>query len=78
MSSKAVGRDIIQAIVENLHESREPLRYSTLVPSIYAVYLHPDDYDRLAGIFPRMREEAKRALAEELARLNGRRVARSD
>ncbi|PYV15029.1 MAG: hypothetical protein DMG07_10695 [Acidobacteria bacterium] len=75
MSSKAVGRDIIQAIVENLHESREPLRYSTLVPSIYAVYLHPDDYDRLAGIFPRMREEAKRALAEELARLNGRRRA---
>src|SRR5262245_4027639 len=72
MASKALGRDIIGAIVANLHEAREPLRYSTLVPSIYDVYLHPDDYDRLAGVFPRIRDEARRALGEEVARLDGR------
>jgi hypothetical protein len=72
MSAKALGKDIIGAIVANLQEAREPLRYSTLVPSIYDVYLHPDDHDRLAGVFPRIRDEARRALAEEVARLDGR------
>jgi hypothetical protein len=39
-----------------------------LVPSHYDVYLHRADYERLSGIFPRVREEAKKALAETLAR----------
>jgi len=76
MGAKALGRDIIGAIVANLREAREPLRYSTLVPSIYAVYLHPGDYDRLAGVFPRIRDEARRALAEEVALLDGRKRRR--
>src|SRR6058998_753734 len=68
MDAKATGRDIILAILENMRESMEPLLYSTVAPSIYDVYLHPDDHERLAGIFPKIREEAKTALGQDLVR----------
>ena len=67
---KATGRDIILALVENMRESREPLLYNIIVPSHYDVYLHRDDHDRLVSVFPRIREEAKKALGEEMARLS--------
>jgi len=70
MNLKATGKDIIVAILDNMRESAEPLLYNTLVPSHYDVYLHRDDYDRLTGIFPRIRDEARRALAEELAQIS--------
>jgi hypothetical protein len=76
MDARATGRDIILAILDNMRESAEPLLYETLVPSHYDVYLHRDDYGRLTGIFARIREEARRALSEELARINKKSVPR--
>jgi hypothetical protein len=70
MEPKASGKDIILAILDNMQESCEPLLYNTLVPSHYDVYLHRDDYSRLAAIFPRIREESVQALDEKLADLN--------
>jgi hypothetical protein len=72
MDAKATGKDIILAIVDNMRASQEPLLYSTLVASHYDVYLHRDDYERLAAVFPRVREEAARALKEELDRVQGK------
>lgn len=66
----ATARDIILEIVRNMREGLEPLHYSTLPPSIYQVYLYPDDLDRLRGIVPRIVEEARRALDAELESLN--------
>jgi hypothetical protein len=66
----ATGRDIIQEIVRNMREGLEPLQYSVLAPGVYRVYLHPDDLARLRGILPRITEEARRALDNELAQLN--------
>ncbi len=66
----ATAREIIHEIVRNMKEGLEPLHYSTLAPAIYHVYLHPDDMDRLRGIVPRIVEEARRALDEELESLN--------
>jgi hypothetical protein len=66
----ATARDIILEIVRNMREGLEPLHYSTLPPSIYQVYLHPDDLERLRGIVPRIVEEARRALDAELESLN--------
>jgi pSer/pThr/pTyr-binding forkhead associated (FHA) protein len=66
----ATAREIILEIVRNMREGLEPLHYSTLPPSIYQVYLHPDDLDRLRGIGPRIVEEARRALDAELESLN--------
>jgi hypothetical protein len=66
----ATAREIILEIVRNMREGLEPMHYSTLAPAIYHVYLHPDDMDRVRGILPRIVEEARRALDEELERLN--------
>jgi pSer/pThr/pTyr-binding forkhead associated (FHA) protein len=66
------GQDIISEIVKNMHEGLEPLHYTTLIPSLYHVYLHTEDYERLKGIFPQIIDEAKRVLAEELERMNKR------
>jgi len=57
-------------IVRNMREGLEPLQYSTLPPAIFNVYLHPDDMERLRGIVPRIVDEARRALDEEMASLN--------
>ncbi|HLI84588.1 MAG TPA: FHA domain-containing protein [Bryobacteraceae bacterium] len=66
----ATGREIIQEIVRNMREGLEPLHYSTLPPSVYHVYLHAGDLERLRGIVPRIVEEARRALDTELESLN--------
>ena len=77
--SAAVRRpavDLIDAVLENLRDYREPLKYSVLAPSHYTVYVHPDELARLDGILPMLREQAERALTEELARMNHRSVVR--
>jgi pSer/pThr/pTyr-binding forkhead associated (FHA) protein len=53
-----------------MREGLEPLHYTTLPPAIYHVYLHPEDFERLRGIFPRMQEETRQALDAEMAELN--------
>ena len=66
------ARDIIDAVVENMRKNLEPLKYSTLAPSRYTVYLHADEYARLEGIFPILKEQTLRALTDELHALNRR------
>lgn len=69
-STPATAREIILEIVRNMREGLEPLHYSTLAPTLYHVYLHPDDMERLRGIVPRIIDEARRALDAELESLN--------
>src|SRR5579872_603531 len=69
-STPATAREIILEIVRNMREGLEPLHYSTLAPSVYHVYLHADDMERLRGIVPRIVDEARRALDAELESLN--------
>jgi len=66
----ASAREIILEIVRNMRDGLEPLRYSTLAPAIYNVYLHADDLDRLRGIVPRIVAEARQALDAEAASLD--------
>jgi hypothetical protein len=68
------ARDVIDAVLENMRNNLEPLKYSTLAPSRYVVYLHPNEYARLAGIAPVIQEQAIRALMEELGARNRRSV----
>jgi hypothetical protein len=67
---RATGRDVILAIGENMRQSLEPLVTKTIAPSLYQVYLHPDDYDHLRTLFGELESEAKALLDAELARLN--------
>ena len=66
----ATAREVILEVVRNMREGLEPLLDSTLAPSIYHVYLHPQDMDRLRGIAPRIEAEARKALDAELHKLN--------
>jgi hypothetical protein len=66
------ARDLIAAVLENMRRNLEPLKYSTLAPSRYVIYLHPAEYARLESILPVLYEQTIRALAEELDTLNRR------
>ena len=60
--------DLIEAVVRNMRTNIEELRYTTIAPSRYTVYVSPGEYARLEGILPRLRSETMRALNEELER----------
>jgi hypothetical protein len=64
--------DLIAAVLDNMRSHLERLKYSTLAPSRYLVYIHPLEYARLEGIIPILQEETVRALADEVNRLNRR------
>jgi len=66
------ARDLIDAVLDNMRQNLEPLKYSTLAPAQYVVYLHPEEFARLEGILPVLQEQTTRALREELDKLNRR------
>jgi hypothetical protein len=70
---RRAAREVIAAVLENMRHNLEPLKYSTLAPSRYLVYLHRNEYARLEGIVPILRAETERALDEELRSLNASR-----
>ena len=55
-----------------MRKNLEPLKYSTLAPSRFTVYVHPTEYARLEGIIPILEGQTIRALADELHQLNHR------
>src|SRR6267154_687061 len=59
------ARDVIDAVVENMRTNLEQLKYSTLAPSRYTVYLHPTEYARLEGIVPIVQQQTIRDLSDE-------------
>lgn len=70
IQERATGRDVILAVAENMRSSLEPLVTKTIAPSLYQVYLHNADYERLRTLFGELEAEAKELLERELARLN--------
>jgi hypothetical protein len=72
------GRDIIDELVERMRTESEPLRYSALAHGFYRVFLHREDYERLAPAKRSLVEEASRALDEELDKLNAHRTPAAD
>lgn len=71
-AARRPAADLIEAVLENMRTNLEPLKYSTLAPSRYVVYLHPDEFARIEPIVPILQQQTSRALAEELERLNRR------
>jgi len=64
------GRTIIDQVLRNAEAGQFELGYTVLLPATFNLYLHPVDYDRLSGIFPHIRDDARRALQERIAQLN--------
>jgi FHA domain len=50
---------------------RLEMGYSVLLPCIFSVYLHPDDYARLAGVQEIIKDDARRVLSARMAEWNG-------
>lgn len=64
------GQTIIEQLIRNMELGRFEMAYSVLLPCIFDVYLHPEDHARLSGVFDLIAEDAKRALAARVARMN--------
>lgn len=69
---KISGQVIIDQIVRNMELGQLEMGYSILLPCIFNIYLHPDDYTRLASVEELLREDARRALSDRLAQMNRR------
>jgi FHA domain-containing protein len=70
------GRDIWNAVQAELILNLYPLPFTTLAPTIYHVYLHPDDFDVIEPVAGRIVSQIERGLAAEVDRTN-RRIERS-
>jgi FHA domain-containing protein len=64
------GVSIWNAMRQELMLNLYPLPYTTLPPTIFYVYLHPGDFDRIEGIVPRLVSELQKALSDEVRRIN--------
>lgn len=74
------GRHIWKGVRDELMLNLYPLPFTTLAPTVYHVYLHPEEFEAIEPIAPRIVEEVQRALTTEVDRINqgrarsGRRV----
>src|SRR5579864_5632451 len=71
-SAKISGRIILEQIIRNAGLGQFEMGYSILVPCIFSIYLHPEDYVRLHTVQDLIKEDARRALKSKLAEWNGR------
>jgi len=66
------GQTIINELIRNMELGRLEMGYTILLPCIFSVYVHPSDYERLAGVQDLIREDAGRVLAARMADWNGK------
>src|SRR5690348_5198736 len=64
------GQAIISELIRNMELGQFEMAYSVLLPCVFSLYLHPEDYARLEGVFDLIVEDAKRALCTRVAQLN--------
>jgi hypothetical protein len=64
------GRDIWKAVREELALNLYAMPFSTIAPTVYHVYLHPEDFDAIEGISGTLVGQIQQALTEEVARIN--------
>ena len=64
------GRRIWKAVRDELMLNLYPLPYSTIAPAVYHVYLHPEDFESIEPVAPRIVAQIQRALADEVQKLN--------
>lgn len=66
------GQIIINELIRNMELGLLEMGYSFLVPCVFSVYLHPTDYNRLAGVQDLIKEDAKLALTARMADWNAK------
>ena len=66
------GPAIIGELIRNMELGQFELNYSVLLPCIFSLYLHPEDYARLAGVLELIVDDAKRTLCARVTQLNAK------
>jgi hypothetical protein len=69
--NRVTPEEIVAAILVELDQSTAPGFYTNYVPNVFKVYLYGEDFRALLPLKEKIREEAVRALHEELHRRNG-------
>lgn len=69
-AAAVTGSRITEAVVEEMVKGGEPLSKCVLVASIFRIYLHPKDWDRLYPILHELRADVEAELDAALARQN--------
>jgi hypothetical protein len=64
------GDDIIGEVLRNMEEGLVRIGGKSLVPSIYRIYLSPDDFEPFRNVVPFISGEIRKALDDRLARWN--------
>jgi FHA domain len=70
LEGKVTGQAIINELIRNMELGQFEMGYSVLLPCVFSLYLHPDDYARLEGVFDLIVDDAKRALCARVTQLN--------
>src|SRR5579863_9552615 len=70
--AKISGRIILEQVLRNVELGQFEMGYSVLLPCIFSIYLHPQDYSRLAPVQDLIKDDARRALKAKLAEWNSR------
>jgi hypothetical protein len=64
------GRTIWKAVRDELELNLYALPFSTLAPSVYHIYLHPEDFAAIEGVVPTLVGQIRQALSAEVETLN--------
>jgi hypothetical protein len=64
------GQVIVSELLRNMELGRFEMAYSVLLPCIFRVYLHPEDYARLESVFGLIIDDATRALSARVSKMN--------
>ncbi len=70
------GQTIIDQLIRNMELGRLEMGYSVLLPCLFSVYLHPDDYSRIIPVADLMRDDARRALNARMTEWNNKSLFR--
>lgn len=70
-NARISGEDILNEILRNMEEGTFRIRGTAIVPAIYRVYLHADEFEPLRGALPFLTSEIEKALDEQLSEWNG-------
>ncbi len=71
-NNRLSGNVIVGELIRNMELGQFEMAYTVLLPCIFTIYLHPDDFSTLSGVFHLVREDARRALRARVAEWNAR------
>jgi hypothetical protein len=70
------GKDIVDEVLFNSERGQFEFSERVIVPAVYHIFLHPEDFERLESIVPAIQQECKNGLNKRLRRLNRNRLGR--